>query len=418
MILNIIIAVIATFLIIYLLKKKLGVVLVSYIIIIQYLWMFYSLIVIEDGIFINEQGRNGYFIYSSIILFIFFLSTLLSLVFFNSLFTKILNKEKSIRFKFLKLNEEKLIIYGVSLTLLIAFFNLIASPIPFFNANVTKFNFWEFARYPFLEKVLGNVIGFVAFGSALIFNFSKKRSLILLTLYLVYLLLIGQKFSGFLIGSYAFFVAYYFSNTQNIKFKLSWIFNKYSLLIGISIFSLVLYYYTIKNPFAYMGLTPLESIFYRTFGLQAHVFWGTAEQYVYLNKANTWKITELWNGMRLLMKEFWPWDLESYHSVTSRGVSWTNAYPAILLRIFPWPIAVIANFLLLSFVALTQSLLIFFIQRKSYLLSIIMFQLLTWVSFAFTMGYFSKLVAPIIFISILLIFKLLIYEHKSIKNRI
>lgn len=418
MILNIIILLFTIFIIIYVLKKDLGLFLVSYIIIIQYLWMFSSIVVIENGIFINEQGRNGYFVYSSLILFIFFVSTLLSLILFNRFFFKLLNNERGIKFKFLTLNEIKLINYGIFLLLIIAFFNLLSSPIPFFDKDVTKFNFWEFAKYPFLKSLFGNVMGFVAFGSAIIYRNSRKYSIFLLLLYFIYLLLIGQKFTGFLIGSYGILVALFFSSEISFKFKLRWIFNKYFILTGLLMFSLVLYYYSIKNPFKYMGLTPLESVFYRTFGLQAHVFWGTVEQYVYQNKPNTWDITELWNGMHLLMREFWPWSFEDYQSVTSRGVSWTNAYPAILLRIFPWPIAVIVNFFLFSFVALIQSLLIFFIKKKSYILSIILFQLLSWVSYAYTMGYFSKLIIPFSFIAFLIIIKVLINEIKFAKNRL
>ena len=163
-----------------------------------------------------------------------------------------------------------------------------------------------------------------------------------------------------------------------------------------------------------MGLTPFEAVFYRFFGLQAHLFWGVIEQYIYQGKANTWNLLELWKGMHHLMLEFWPGSHEDYISVTTRGVSWTNAYPSILVRIFPLPLALIANFILMSFVALIQTLLSVFVKRKSLFISIILFQLLIWTSFAYTMAYFSKLLIPIFFIITFFIYKYLVSQTKRV----
>jgi len=175
----------------------------------------------------------------------------------------------------------------------------------------------------------------------------------------------------------------------------------------------VLYKYTINNPFIKLNMTPLESVFYRFFGLQAHVFWGATEQYVYQGKPNTWNVFELWKGMHHLMLETWPWSYEDFISVTTRGVSWTNAYPSILIRIFPLPIALLVNFFLMSFVSLIQTLLSVFIKRKSIFLSIILFQLLIWTSYAYTMAYFSKLMIPVFFILLFFSYKYLAFKTKK-----
>lgn len=410
---NTIVALMALLVVLYLLKKDLGLFLLSYVIIIQYIWMFFSLIVIESGIYINEQERSGYFVYSSIILFLFFSSTVVSLIFFKRIFTRFFDKEKIIRFKFLKINEDKLSIIIIFIVLMMAFLNIFSSPIPLFSKEVTKFNFWEYAKYPFLKSVVGNVMGFVAFGSTLLYYRFRKTSIFFLLLYVTYLLLVGQKFTGFLIGTYGVLLAFYYSSNNKIEFNLKWIFNKYVLIVGVALFYLILNKYTLKNPFKYLGLTPVESIFYRTFGLQAHVFWGVVERYVYLGMPNTWDISELWKGMHHLMLEFWPGSLKDYISVTTRGVSWTNAYPSILVRIFPLSIALVVNFFLISFVALIQSMLSVFIRRKSFLISIILFQILTWVSYAYTMAYFYKLVVPFIFLIIYFGYKYLIYYGKK-----
>ena len=411
--LNITLIIIAIIILIYLLEKDLGLFLLSFMILIQYIWMFCSVSVIENGIFINEQGRHGFFASSGIILLLFYISTLISLVFYKKFFRVVFKDLNSFKFSLKPFRDKNLAIFLIGVVLSIAYFNLLSSPIPIFNEHVSKFNFWEYAKYPFLKPVVGNVMGFVGFGSTLLFRFNKKISLIFLFFYLGYLALIGQKFTGFFIAIYGVLVALYFSSKIKIKFKLKWIYNKYVLIIFAVLFGLVLYKYTKDNPFEYIGLTPIESVFYRAFGLQAHVFWGATEHYIYNNNPHSWNITELWKGMHVMMKMFWPWSYEDYISVTTRGVSWTNAYPSILIRIFPLPLALIANMLLFSIVGCFQSLLTKFIENKSYLLSIVFFQLLTWVSYAFTMAYFNKLVIPFCFLFLLLAFKYLVDKSKK-----
>lgn len=395
---NILISVIALVILIYFMKKELGLFLLSFMILIQYIWMFFSITVIETGIYINEQGRHGYFVYSGLILLLFFITTIISLFFWKRFFHVLFKRFKSIKLSLKPIKDSGFAIMIVLVVLFLAFFNLLSSPIPFFSDNVTKFNFWEYAKYPSLKPFIGNVMAFVGFGSALIYRKNKKVGVLFLLLYLSYLILLGQKFTGFLISIYGILIAFYYTSKVKIKFRLKWVFNKYVIIILVLLFSLVLYKYTIDNPFEYMGLTPLESIFYRAFGLQGHVFWGVTEKYVFLNKENTWSISELWKGMHLLMLEFWPWRYEDYISVTSRGVSWTNAYPSILLRIFPLPIALLANMFLLSFVSIFQELLKKFIENRAIILSIVFFQLLVWVNYAYTMAYFNKLVIPLLFL--------------------
>lgn len=412
---NILIALISILLLLYLAEKDLGLFIISFMILVQYVWMFLSLIEIESGIYINEQGRTGYFVFSSVVLLLFYITTLISLVFFKKLFNKVFKNLKATRFKFLKLKEEKVAIMLLATVIATAFINLLLSPMPFFSDTVNKFNFWDYARFPFLKSIVGNVMVFVIFGATLLLRFNKKVSLLLITLYILYLILIGQKFTGFFIALYGIAIALYYSSRKSVYFKLKWIFNKYSLGILASLFLLVWYRYTIKNPFEYIGLTPLESVFYRTFGLQAHLFWGVTEQYIFLDKPHSWNITELWEGMRVLMLEFWPSSYKDYISVTTRGVSWTNAYPSILIRIFPLGIALIVNFLLISIVSLFQILLVKFIRGNSILLSIVFFQLLVWVNYSYTMAYFNKLKIPFVLLLLFLIYKYLIYMSNATK---
>jgi len=411
--LNMLIALIAIIIMLYILEKDLGLFLLSLMIFVQYIWMFCSLIVIESGVHIVEQGRNGYFVYSSLVLLLFYISTIISLFFFKKIFTHLFKNITITKIKLGKIKEKQIIKIFLGIIFFIAFLNLFSSSIPVFSDNVTKFNFWEHARFPFLKSIIGNVMAFAAFGTAVLYKYYKKTSIFFFFLYISYLLLIGQKFTGFFIGLTGVLLALYFTSESKIKFKLKWIFNKYLLLFVGAMFLLVLYKYTINNPFRNLKMTPLESVFYRFFGLQAHVFWGTTEQYIFQDKPNTWNVLELWNGMHHLMLEFWPWRYEDFISVTKRGVSWTNAYPSILIRIFPLPIALVVNFVLISFVSLIQTLLSTFIKRKSLFVSIILFQLLIWTSYAYTMAYFSKLLIPILFVLLFFSYRYLVFYSKK-----
>ena len=395
---NILITLIAIVIILYLLEKDLGLFLLSIMIFVQYIWMFFSLIVIESGVYIVEQGRNGYFVYSTFVLLLFFISTILSLLFFKKIFTRLFSNIIITKIKFSQVKEPQIIRIFLGSVFFLAFLNLLLSPIPVFSDNVTKFNFWEHSKLPFLKSIVGNVMAFVAFGSAILFRYYKKTSIFFFILYISYLLLIGQKFTGFFIGLTGVLLALFFTSKKNISFKLKWVFNKYLIIFVGIMFFLVLYKYSLNNPFRNLKMTPLEAVFYRFFGLQGHVFWGTTEQYVYLNKSNTWNLLELWKGMHHLMLEFWPWRYQDFISVTTRGVSWTNAYPSILIRIFPLPLALIVNFFLVSFLSLMQTLLSVFVKGKSLFISIVLFQLLIWTSYAYTMAYFSKLLIPVFFV--------------------
>lgn len=410
---NILITLIAIIIMLYFLEKDLGLFLLSIMIFVQYIWMFFSLTVIESGVYVVEQGRNGYFVYSNLVLLLFFITTIISLLFFKKIFTKLFKNIKITKIKLGKIKEPKITRAFIGFIFFLAFLNLFLSPIPIFSDNVSKFSFWENSKFPFLKSIVGNVMAFVAFGSAILFKYYKKTSILFFILYTSYLLLLGQKFTGFFIGITGVLLAFYFTSEKKINFKLKWVFNKYLFLfIGI-MFSLVLYKYSIDNPFRAMKMTPLESVFYRFFGLQGHVFWGVTEQYIYQGKSNTWNVFELWKGMHHLMLEFWPLRYEDFISVTTRGVSWTNAYPSILIRIFPLPIALLANFFLMSFVSLIQTLLSIFIKRKSLFISIILFQLLIWTSYAYTMAYFSKLIIPVLFVLAFFTYKYLVLKTKK-----
>ena len=137
---------------------------------VQYIWMFFSIIVIESGVHVVEQGRDGYFVYSSLVLLLFLISTIISLLFFKKIFTYFFKNITITKIKIGKIKEDQIIRFFLGGVFFMAFLNLFSSSIPIFSNEVTKFNFWEYAKYPFLKSIIGNVMAFVAFGSAILYN--------------------------------------------------------------------------------------------------------------------------------------------------------------------------------------------------------------------------------------------------------
>jgi len=133
---NILITLAAIVIMLYFLEKDLGLFLLSIMIFVQYIWMFFSLIVIESGEHIVEQGRDGYFVYSTLVLLLFFITTIVSLIFFKKIFTHLFKNLKVTKIKFGKINESQITNVFIGFVLFIAFLNLFLSPIPIFSENV------------------------------------------------------------------------------------------------------------------------------------------------------------------------------------------------------------------------------------------------------------------------------------------
>lgn len=371
----------------------------------QYLWMFLSILVIESGVYIDEQDRNGEFIFASFYLLSFFIVSIVSFILFFKLFNKIFKIEIP-RVRFFKVDEMKIVLAITTIIIFLSFLNLLSSPSTYNDSTITKFNYWEFARFPILKGVLGNTIGYLPFIFGILYKSYKKVTILFIFLYLFYLVGVDQKFTAFLFGGISFLISYTIFNLNFGRNKNVLLFKKrYLIIISLLLFSLVVLKYTYKNSYAHLGFSPVESVFYRAFGLQAHLFWGVCEKYVNNNEPNSWDIGELPYGMHVLMEDFMPIDQKKYlNSLWERGVSWTNGYPAILLRIFPFPIAIIFHFFIFSIIPFTYALLVKALKRKNFLLAIILFQLILWLFNVYSMAYFyrlNKIVVIFVLISLL-----------------
>lgn len=359
---------------------------------IQYLWMASSIFLIEQGIYVNELDRHGEFYFTNFTLLLFFLTSIISFLVFFEIFNKGLKLDFP-RLKFLK-KPEISIIYAISiLIIVIAYISLLSSPSVYTSDAVSKFNYWDSAAFPGLKALLGSTIGYLPFVFGLLFRKYKKSIILLIILYLIYLVGVDQKFTAFLYGFIGFIISYsIISLNHNTSHSILNFKKRYIIVLGSLIFSLVLLKYSNRNPFAYLNLTPVESVFYRAFGLQAHIFWAVNEKYVYHNEPNTWDLSEMPYGMHVAMREFTPDFRQQYlEKLWAGGVSWTNAYPAILLRIFPVPIALVFHFFIFAIVPLLYVMLIKAVRKENYLIGIILFQLTLWLTNIYSMAYFHRL---------------------------
>ena len=298
-----------------------------------------------------------------------------------------------------------------------AMFSLLSSPSVYTASYISKFSYWDNATFPQLSVILGNTIGYLPFIFGLIFYKYKRITIFLIVLYIVYLIGVDQKFTAFLYGSLGFLLSFSILKLQRTKIYNILTFKKrYLILVGSLIFTLVFIKYSNKNPFEYLNLTPMESVFYRAFGLQAHVFWGVTETYIFNEKPNTWDLTELPYGMHVLMREFTPIEHQKYLEgyVWAKGVSWTNAYPAILIRVFPFPVALVFHFIIFSIIPLVYVILLKSIQNKNYIISIILFQLTLWLTNVYSMAYFHRLTKVVL---IFLFLSFLAYIVNKVKKK-
>lgn len=380
-----------------------------------------SLIFIENGVYISEQGREGYFVGATLVYVLYFIITFLFLyATINSL-----NKIKPVVFVIKsegKIIDKNIVFYVILIVQLLLLYNASQSKLPLFDSSVTRFTYWQNSKYPFLNKIFGNTSIFIPFSLGILYTGKRKMSVFLMMVYFGYNFLIGQKFSPIVSGLYSFFLPIVVANSKKINFKS--FFNKRVLLAGVLIFSLayaVIYKrYEQRRPYAVIKIyDPNEAMFYRVFGLQGHLMWGSVETYVYNNAPHSYNVSDFNQGMHKLMYTFGVDRGTGFDKAIASGFSFTNGYPSILFYVFPLWIAlllhIILTILLLGFMGW---LLKEFLTHKAYLMAVITYQLFNWTIYAFTMGYFYKLKYPLCFIAVYAVYVLLRKTNKKPINAV
>jgi len=398
----------------YYIRKNVTLTLIFWLIFFQAYSVFPSLIYIEQGIYINEQGRQSFFAGATIICILYFILTFVLL----ELSFKSFNKKKlpTLHLGLNKKNiDSKVLIFLITIAMFLLLLNAILSPLPMFNPSITRFNYWQNSFFPFLNKIFGNTAIFIPFGLGVLFLKHKKYSIIMLLIFVFYTLLIGQKFSPLVASAYSFLLPILF----NYRFELKKVIIKnlfpltvsFLVLFGL-MYAAIYKKYEETHPFAVIKIyDPNEAIVYRMFGLQGHLFWGATERYVVNNtKPKSFNPTDLLYGMRHMMADF----AENKGVLKANdkvGYNFTNAYPGILFKIFPISLAfVFHSFLTICFLALMGWILKETLAQKALFLSVIAYQIFNWTVYAFIMGYFYKLYFTIFF---LFMYGLFIYIRKK-----
>lgn len=384
-------------------------------IIFQSLTILPSLIYIESGIYINEQGRNSYFSWATVITCIYFIITLLTLYLSHKYLSKY--NFRTFKFSYKGNNIEEFILKSIVIVVLfLLLFNAFLSPLPFFDKSLSRFTYWDNSKFPILNSIFGNTASFIPFILGILVKKNKKFSVSLLIVYFLYNFLIGQKFSPILNGSFSFFLPIVIMSRDKIKIFLKRYFLSIIVVLSIStyvIYEVIYAKYEATYPFANIKIyDPDEAIFYRVFGLQGHLMWGSTERFVFNDAERSYNPTDLLYGMPNMMSEFAD-SKEVLKSNADRGFNFTNAYPGILFKIFPVSIALLTHiFLTIILLGFAGWVLRKFIESNSKVLAVITFQFYIWLIYAFTMGYFYK----VFFMSIFLILYFSFLKIIKIKN--
>jgi len=374
-----------------------------------------SLIYIERGIFINEQGRFSFFTGATIVCVLYFIFTFSIIAMAFKSFNK--RRLPVVQFNFKGRNVELLIVMAmIVLPLILLLFNAVLSPLPILDSSVTRFTYWSTSRFPFLNSLFGNTAMFVPFAAGLLFPKFKKFSLFMLLVFFGYNFMIGQKFSPILQGSYSYLLPLVFHYRQNLKKYIKSAILPMFILGGILIaimYTITYTKYEETNPFADIKIyDPNEAIVYRIFGLQGHLFWGATERYLIGNEApKSFNPADLLYGMPIMMEEFAKNKKDVLAANAEGGYNFTNAYPGILFEIFPLSLSLVLHtFLVIIFLALMGWILKELMVGHAYVLSIIAYQLFNWVIYAFVMGYFYKMYFAMFF---MFLYGLYVYFRKK-----
>lgn len=361
-----------------------------------------SLIYIEEGIYINEQGRFSFFTGATIVCVLYFIFTFILIAMAFKTFNRY--RLPVFQFKYGDKNIEWMLVLAlITIPLSLLLLNAVLSPLPILDSSVTRFSYWSSSRFPFLNSLFGNTAMFVPFAIGLIFPRSKIFSVFLLFVFFGYNFMIGQKFSPILQGSFSFLlpIVFHYRNNLNLYIKRA-IFPMFiigGVLIAI-MYTVTYNKYEETHPFANIKIYhPHEAMLYRIFGLQGHLFWGATERYLIEEEApKSFNPADLLYGMRLMMEDFAKDKSMVLNANEEGGYNFTNAYPGILFKIFPVSLGLIFHtFLTIVFLALSGWILKELMIRNALVLSIVAYQLFNWTIYAFVMGYFYKLYFTLVF---------------------
>lgn len=239
-------------------------------------------------------------------------------------------------------------LYALGFVLVALLINAFLSPLPLLNGEITRFNFWETAKWPFLRVIFGKtslpiaiLLGFYLVYYAMGNNVSRvKTTVFFFILYLVYLYALGEKFTGPFLAA-VFFATPYVAYRVSMGLDLGAAIRRHGLKLFIAFLAcgyVVLHYYNNYDLSATLG-SPWLAILYRAFVLQGHMYWGMDElafvDRQYGSAFIQMFVSNGWDGMKTAMYAVSPARIADAY--LNAGIRFSGGYPGIsLLLVGPW----------------------------------------------------------------------------------
>lgn len=267
----------------------------------------------------------------------------------------------------------------------VVYTNLFLSPIPFFD-GLSRFEFWQNARFPIIQIVFGQTTGVLAFLLGLLFyvcgSVWKRLAVVLMfSLYIAYLILIGNKFSAVFLALVSFSLPYLVSR-EKINFDVRFIMAISVAVIALFALIYINYSKSASDYQRHLGFNVFESIFYRIAGLQGHLYWGAVEDSSLLS--GDYNSDWLYRPMHAFMFHH-AGDLAQ--DSIARGVSMTNAFPANFVSYAGILPGLAISVLVFCLIIISGNLLVSAISSFDFFSAIIHWQTFTWICYGVFMGY-------------------------------
>ncbi len=375
-------------------------------------WMALSSAYLEGGVYITEQQRYSF--YNGATFWLLILDAFLWTGIWCSI--SFLSKFKGLAsVRFGKLGVQFVLLF-VGVALLLLFLNLVLTGSPMFDSELTRFNYWDNSRLPFLNKILGDVAAPLLVMLGVVFAICKfegrvwysKLSLFFFCLFVLYYFLIGHKFSMQLLAFSMFLPPFLFvrlvgGGGLGFKFR-----HVVGAVFGLFfLFCFIVWNYLEKHSGFVEGQGgAVNAVLYRFFGLQGHVWWGGFNEFLdSAREAGTDPVQSMFNGMQTMMYVVSPPALVDNY--LAAGVRFTMAYPAIILYTF----GMLGAILFQAFAGLAIGLLVVLCERQllagRLIGSIFSLLILNNLIIVFNMGDFSALLSVKFFLPCVALFILM-----------
>jgi len=389
-----------------------------------------SVLYIEKGIYIVEQGQFSQFTGAAFRLNIILIIHALFLKLFDYVFKNhTSNIQGKIRAGFNNIQIHRgvyIIPLCISFCILfLCFVNVIISEnIPFFTEGyISRFDYLSNTiLWPILSffgsttSIIPILSGYVFLKSILVGNqFIRNLAIINISLYIYYIVLIGQKFGGILFGLYYFIVPFliYVILTGKIYKYYKKMIVPFLVFISLVSFLLIHHYsrYSLSQDFG----GPIQFIIYRALGLQGHTWWGIDKQ-IFLDESVISTNFDF-NLMHMVMRTI---GLPGVESAIERGVNFTfGLYPGLILGFGPFIGIILLFFISLFFYI--HIILVLNLINKGYIMYLLGFYSYIWFYSFISIGNMELFFEPKSLVIYFLLFIFILYfenkkNYKGVKS--